>query len=84
MSLNIKDAKTDKLAREVAELAGESITKAIRHALEERRDKLKRKSRRRSLAEELDEIGKRCAALPDIDTRSPDEILGYDKKGLWR
>jgi antitoxin VapB len=57
MSLNIKDAKTDKLAREVADLAGESITQAIRHALEERRDKLKRKSRRRSLAEEFEEIG---------------------------
>lgn len=84
MSLNIKDAKTDKLAREVAELAGESITKAIRRALEERREKLKRQRRRRSLAQELDEIGARCAALPDLDKRSPDEILGYDKKGLWR
>lgn len=84
MSLNIKDAKTDKLAREVAELAGESITEAIRRSLEERRVKLKRGRKRRSLAEELDEIGARCAALPDLDKRSPDEILGYGKKGLWR
>ncbi|MEQ1864902.1 MAG: type II toxin-antitoxin system VapB family antitoxin [Micropepsaceae bacterium] len=84
MSLNIKDAKTDKLAREVAELAGETITEAIRRSLEERREKLKRGRKRRSLAEELDEIGARCAALPDLDKRTADEILGYDKKGLWR
>ncbi len=84
MSLNIKDAQTDKLAREVAELAGESITEAIRRALEERREKLKRHRRGRGLAEELNDIGTRCAALPDLDKRSADEILGYDKKGLWR
>ena len=84
MSLNIKDAKTDKLAREVAELAGESITDAIRHALEERREKLRRRAKRRSLTEELEQIGARCAALPDLDKRPANEILGYDKKGLWR
>ncbi len=27
-------------------------------------------------------ISQRCAALPDIDTRSPDEILGYNDFGL--
>ncbi len=84
MSLNIKDAKTDKLAREVADLAGESITEAIRRSLEERREKLKRRRGRRSLAKEMDDIGARCAALPDLDMRSPDDILGYDKRGLWR
>ena len=84
MSLNIKDANTDKLAREVAELAGETITEAIRRALEERRDKLRHSRKRRSLAEELEQIGARCAALPDLDKRSADEILGYNKKGIWR
>ena len=24
-----------------------------------------------------------CAALPGYDTRSPDEIIGYDECGLW-
>jgi hypothetical protein len=35
--------------------------------------------------EEILQIGRDCAALPDIDTRTPDEILGYDKSpiGLW-
>jgi antitoxin VapB len=35
-----------------------------------------------SLAAELLEIGQRCAALPDLDPRTPDEILGYDANGL--
>ncbi len=26
-------------------------------------------------------ISKHCAALPDLDTRSPDEILGYNEYG---
>jgi hypothetical protein len=27
-------------------------------------------------------ISQRCAELPELDTRSADEILGYDKNGL--
>jgi antitoxin VapB len=34
------------------------------------------------LADELDRIALRCAALPLLDTRSDDEILGYDERGL--
>lgn len=33
------------------------------------------------LAEELLEIGRRCAALPDRDHRGADEILGYNESG---
>jgi antitoxin VapB len=39
-------------------------------------------SRTRSLSEELLAIGRRCAALPELDPRAPDEILGYDENGL--
>jgi antitoxin VapB len=34
------------------------------------------------LAEELRAIGERCAALPDHDTRGPEEIIGFDEHGL--
>lgn len=36
MALSIKDPETDRLARALAEATGESITEAIRRALEER------------------------------------------------
>jgi hypothetical protein len=36
------------------------------------------------LAERLLEIGRHCTTLPDLDARSPDEIVGYDDTGMWR
>lgn len=40
MALNIKDPVTERLANEVAELAGETKTRAVRVALAERRERL--------------------------------------------
>ena len=71
------------LAREVAKLTGESLTEAVRKALAERLERERRRRGSKSLAERLDEIALRCASLPDYDTRSPDEIIGYDDKGMW-
>jgi antitoxin VapB len=31
----------------------------------------------------LEAIASNCAALPDLDTRPADEILGYDAEGLF-
>jgi antitoxin VapB len=85
MALSLKDAETDRLAREVAKLTGESLTEAVRKALAERLEREQRKrGRSKSLAERLDEIALRCAALPDYDTRTPDEIIGYDEYGVPR
>lgn len=36
-----------------------------------------------SLTETVLEISRRSSALPDLDTRDPDEILGYDEKGTF-
>jgi antitoxin VapB len=35
-----------------------------------------------ALADELNAIALRCAALPVLDDRPEDEILGYDEHGL--
>jgi antitoxin VapB len=85
MALSLKDAETDRLAREVAKLTGESLTEAVRKALAERLERERRKrGRNKSLAERLNEIALRCASLPDYDTRTPDEIIGYDEYGVPR
>jgi antitoxin VapB len=76
MALNIRSPETEALAAELARLTGE--TKAVRDRLE----RVKRARHQRSLADELDAIGKQCAALPVLDHRTADEILGYDKHGL--
>jgi antitoxin VapB len=85
MALSLKDPETDRLAREVARLTGESLTEAVRKALAERleRERVRRGKPRKGLAERLNALAKECAALPDFDTRSPDEIIGYDKNGMW-
>ncbi len=84
MPLNIKDPATEKIVRELAAATGEGVTRAVRTAAEERLRRLRRDRSGRSLTDELLEIGTRCAALPDLDTRSAEEILGYDADGLPR
>jgi antitoxin VapB len=84
MPLNIKDPAAEKFVRELAAAAGESVTTAVRRAAEERLQRVRRQQSGRSLAAEILEIGKRCAALPDLDARTADEILGYDEYGLPR
>jgi antitoxin VapB len=82
MPLNIKDPKTERAVRELAAVTGESVTAAVRRAAEERLQRVAREQSGRSLADEVLEIGRRCAALPDRDTRPAEQILGYDEHGL--
>lgn len=84
MALSIKDPDVDQMARELADLTGETITETIKKSLQDRlkREKIRQSERVVPLREELAAIRKRLAALPDLDDRSPDEILGYDEHGL--
>jgi antitoxin VapB len=84
MALSLKDPEADRLAREVAARTGESLTRAVIVALRERLGRLKARRRPRSLRDDLREIGRRCAALPTLDGRSADAILGYDEHGVPR
>jgi antitoxin VapB len=56
----------------------------VRKALAERLERERHKVATSDLAARLMEIGRHCASLPDYDTRSPEEIIGYDESGLWR
>ncbi|HEX9110019.1 MAG TPA: type II toxin-antitoxin system VapB family antitoxin [Terriglobales bacterium] len=82
MPLSIKNETTERLARQVADEAGESITEAIQKSLEERLGRLKRGRKSRLLASQIEDLLRRVDALPILDTRSEDEILGYDKDGI--
>jgi antitoxin VapB len=82
MALSIKDPKVDRLAREVAKRTGETLTGAIGRALEERLARVSKQREQRALVDDLNRIVERFSALPDVDTRTPDEILGYDENGL--
>ena len=83
MPISIKNEEAERLARQLADLTGETITGAVQTALAERYERLKRARRaKRSLATELTEIALRCARRPDVSSLSDDEILGYDDSGV--
>jgi antitoxin VapB len=84
MALSIKNRETERLARELASRTGVSITEAVSAALRAQLIREQGKRALPSIREELLVIGRRCAALPDLDTRSAEKILGYDELGLPR
>ena len=83
MSLNIKNEETCRLARELANLTGETMTGAITIALEER---LEREMHERSVearVRELRAIGQRCARLlRDGPSAVEHGDFLYDERGL--
>ena len=90
MALTIESPEAERLARELAERTGESVAEAVTTAL---RAELARKSpptgeapvtpqRKRSASEILHESALRIARMPVLDTRSAEEIIGYDENGL--
>lgn len=84
MPLSIKNDATEQLARQVASVTGESITEAIHKALEERWQQLRSKRRSQILNSQLEDLLRRVDALPTLDSRPEDEILGYDDRGIPR
>jgi antitoxin VapB len=61
MAFHIRDAETDRLARELAELQGNGITSAVRSALEA---KLAEERRKVPLLERIKDITDEIAATP--------------------
>ena len=84
MPLSIKHPEADLLARELAAATGETLTDAVVNALRERLIRQRGKSRGLRVRDELRTIRERCAQYPVLDSRSADEILGYDEHGLPR
>ncbi len=82
MAISIRNPEAERLAREVAARSGENITKAIIHSLEERLQRLTDQQRVPARVQELRAIAKRCKALPDLDPRPADVILGYNEHGV--
>jgi antitoxin VapB len=78
MAILTKDREAEQLIRTLAERTGESITDAVKQAV---RDRLQAvllsegeiAARRQKLAKLI----ARCNALPTVDHRTADEIIGY-------
>lgn len=81
MALSVKNEEADRLARQLAETTGESITEAVLVALRER---LEREKRQRGVGRRVARLAEELVAYPVFDNRSADEILGFDDRGLPR
>jgi antitoxin VapB len=83
MPISIKSPEADRLARQLAAVTGETITDAVIVAMRERLAREERKQKNSdALLEEIRAISHHCASLPVLDTRTDDEILGYDENGI--
>ena len=82
MGLNIKNEDVHRLARELASATGESMTSAIRKALEERLERVER-VREEQIAEKKRRLRKLLDSLPPVppDVTSDHSEL-YDEYGL--
>lgn len=80
MALSIKSDEADGLARELARLTGESLTDTVTESLRQRLVR-ERRIRGRDLHEAIAEIQDRVAAMPVLDDRPADDLLGYNEHG---
>lgn len=89
MALSIKDPEAERLAAEVAAMTGESKTRAIRVALEERKQRLAMRIVRRDrgqalrsfLAQEVWPVVP-AKALGHVTKREREAMLGYGPEGV--
>lgn len=93
MNLRISDPKVTELAQKLAEQTGEDATVAVIRALEERLARLPvpdavhseaaklvdREARKKAIMAALAKIDK----LPVLDSRTPDELIGYNEHGAF-
>lgn len=79
-TLYIKNPAAHRLARQISQETGTTLSDAVVGALE---DKV-RKLRWPLDSAKLDALRAQFAALPVLDVRSADEILDYDEFGLPR
>jgi antitoxin VapB len=90
MAMNIKDPRTEALAAEVAALANETKTQAVRIALQERKERLQARQRRQARAQRIDRFleDEAWPQIPEAVLGRPvpkaerEAILGYGSEGV--
>jgi antitoxin VapB len=79
--MNTRSARVDQLARRLARLTGEDVETALERAVEERLSRVAPPAPADRKAA-LDAFFERASRMPVLDSRSADEIVGYDGCGL--
>lgn len=90
MAMNLKDPEVERLAAEIAAMTGESKTRAVRKALQERRQRLsfqiaprdRKREWRRFLEREIWPTIPKKARGRRLSKREEAAILGYGREGF--
>ena len=82
MAILTVDPETDELVNLLSATTGEPVEVALHAALQERLDRVTHR-KGRELLERIRPILDRVAALPELDPRPADEIMGYNEHGLF-
>ena len=82
MALNITNKQVESKAIQVASLLGNNKTAAVERALDEFLQRHSEAAKQKHADHDLTAQFAELAALPVLDDRGPDEILGYDHHGL--
>jgi antitoxin VapB len=77
-TLYIKNPVAHRLAEQVGKRMGVTLSDAVIAALEDSLQKTRRPLNRTK----VDDLCARIGALPVVDARTPEEILGYDAFGI--
>ena len=92
MALNIKSRETERVVRELAKRTGLSITEAVHQAAMEKLQAMTAQHEarlaqmtpaQREKLRRIEAISKSAAAIPILDTRTDEEILGYNDEGTF-
>lgn len=81
MALSLKNEETERLAKELARRTGESVTRAVTLAIQEKLDRQEKASKREGRLQWLDELTRRTAPL--LKDLPPSDKIGdllFDKE----
>jgi antitoxin VapB len=81
------DPETERLARNIAEATGKPLPTVVKEAIAAKAEAVgvddgEHKERKRLDFTRVNAIIERAAARPVLDSRSPDEIIGYNADGV--
>lgn len=86
MAIVIEDLQTERLAQQIASAEGVSVAEVVRESLLSLAGQRGVVARKPPLRERLTALACEVDALPrrsSADTRSDNDVLGYDEHGAW-
>lgn len=86
MAIVIEDAQMEELAQQMATAEGVTVTEVVRESLVSLAGMRGLETKKLPLRERLAKLASEVDALPQktpVDSRSDNDVLGYNKYGTW-